>query len=597
MLFGGPAAFLLLLEGVLAILHVGYPTSFFIQAEQPGMLASNIHFGWHYQQRTLTEPHPCLIPRDKAEGTIRIFVLGGSAAMGMPDPSFGFQRILETMLRRQFPERRVEVVNAAMRGINSHVLVPIARECAGLEPDLFIIYMGNNELNGLYGPRTAVSFFGRHPALIPLFHGIKQTRTGQLLRRVLRANPEAYQGRSQIRAAEFFEKHRTALDDPAREYVYRNFRRNLEQICGRGLDAGAGVIVSTVAVNLRDCPPLGSLHRSDLPTPQREIWDRIYSKGVRLEERGNTAGAATCYEQAAAIDDHYAELHFRLARCRRAAGERDSAKHHFTRARDWDALQFRADSRLNAVIREVAEHSAGRVRLADAEAAMAASQRCPDGIPGKEFFYEHVHLRFDGDYELAQAVLPAVLDSLRGRGFAPMASAEVPTREQCARELAFTAWDEVNTAASMVQLTAKPPFTGQADHARRQAEAQQAVTAVTDQIDGAFVDRVIQAYQEAIEARPDDWQLRYNLATLLHQLERPAEAAVHFDYVVRTLPHVAPFRVLLGYALAKSGRLDPAIDQFREALKRDRRYKPAREALEWARAAKKGALYGRSPAP
>jgi tetratricopeptide (TPR) repeat protein len=70
---------------------------------------------------------------------------------------------------------------------------------------------------------------------------------------------------------------------------------------------------------------------------------------------------------------------------------------------------------------------------------------------------------------------------------------------------------------------------------------------------------------------------------LLHQLGRHEEAVRELDYVVRTLPHVPAYRILLAYALGKSGRWDQAILQCREALKRDRHDKQAREALAWAR--------------
>jgi len=109
---------------------------------------------------------------------------------------------------------------------------------------------------------------------------------------------------------------------------------------------------------------------------------------------------------------------------------------------------------------------------------------------------------------------------------------------------------------------------------------------VMDRVDEAFVRQVIQAYRQAIEAQPQDWHLRYNLGAFLHQLERPQEAAPHFDSVVQTFPHLASFRVLLGYALGKAGRADQAIEQFRQALKRDKRCKEAREGLAWARAMK-----------
>ena len=98
-------------------------------------------------------PEPCILSA-KPAGTVRIFVLGGSAAQGIPDPSFSFGRILEVMLRERYPDVKFEVVNAAMTAINSHVALEIARDCAAHQPDLFVVYMGNNEVVGPYGPGT-----------------------------------------------------------------------------------------------------------------------------------------------------------------------------------------------------------------------------------------------------------------------------------------------------------------------------------------------------------------------------------------------------------------------------------------------------------
>ncbi len=89
-----------------------------------------------------------MIPIDKSRDGIRVFILGESAAMGTPDPSFGFARILEVLLGRYFPDRSIDC------------------------------------------------------------------------------------------------------------------------------------LVSTVGVNLRDCPPLGSLHRGNLALSERQQWDRLYQEGI-----------------------------------------------------------------------------------------------------------------------------------------------------------------------------------------------------------------------------------------------------------------------------------------------------------------------------
>ena len=89
--------------------------------------------------------------------TYRIFVLGESAAMGDPDPAYGFSRYLEVMLRERFPNTKFEVINTGIVAIDSHVILPIARELARYKPDLFIVYAGNNEVVGPYGPGTALT--------------------------------------------------------------------------------------------------------------------------------------------------------------------------------------------------------------------------------------------------------------------------------------------------------------------------------------------------------------------------------------------------------------------------------------------------------
>ena len=57
----------------------------------------------------------------KPAGTIRVFVLGDSAAQGFPNPSFGFGRILEVMLRQRYPDVKFEVINVAMSAISSRL--------------------------------------------------------------------------------------------------------------------------------------------------------------------------------------------------------------------------------------------------------------------------------------------------------------------------------------------------------------------------------------------------------------------------------------------------------------------------------------------
>ena len=74
-------------------------------------------------------------------------------------------------------------------------------------------------------------------------------------------------------------------------------------------------MLSTVAVNLRDFPPLASLHRSDLAAEDLAKWESLYKAGGDLEAgRPLAGGASSEYEAAAKIDDRFAELQFRIGR-------------------------------------------------------------------------------------------------------------------------------------------------------------------------------------------------------------------------------------------------------------------------------------------
>ena len=161
----------------------GYPTAFLLKSSNHGenTFVQNNQFGWRFfGPRAARQPDATSIPREKPPDTIRIFVFGESAAYGDPQPRFGLPRMLEAMLELRHPDKKFEVVNAAMTGINSHVILPLARDCAEANGDVWVIYMGNNEVVGPFGAGTV---FGGQTMPLPLIRAglaLKATRTGQL---------------------------------------------------------------------------------------------------------------------------------------------------------------------------------------------------------------------------------------------------------------------------------------------------------------------------------------------------------------------------------------------------------------------------------
>ena len=564
-----PAVLVVMIELSLRVLGFGYSTNAIATREIGARLVccDNPDFG-----RGLFPPHlrsnlrPFVFPAEKPPNTYRVFVLGSSAALGSPDYAYGFGRVLDRMLSDRFPEVGIEVVTVAMTAINSHVVLPIAKECARHEPDLFIIYLGNNEVVGPYGPGTVLSRLPRQSSVVQLRIALSSTRIGQLFERLggwVAASP----GMSVTQQASLlFLDNLVRSGDRGLESVYAHFAENLEGIRDAGLAVGAKVILCNVASNLRDCPPFAPQHRPGLSEADYKQWERIYAEGKAYETAGDLARAVDRYTAAAEIDDHHADLRFRLARCYWSLGEYERARELYIAARDLDCLRFRADTRINLVIRSVAEEKPGSdVRFADVVAAVA--DRSPHQVPGEEFFYEHVHFTFQGNYLLARTVLEHLEAMLPERFPHPNRTREILTVEESAKLLAHTEWDRRRIIGNVLKAyISGPPFEGQIYHEKRvQRLREQFRELHLYTLPGALEDAAAQ-YRNAIQQYPSDWELRWRFSGLLAGgLKDYPESLAQIRKAAEYYPD---FRLLsqLGNRIRILGDLEEAEAAFRRSL-------------------------------
>ena len=58
---------------------------------------------------------------------------------GDPDTTYGVGRYLQVLLRARYPGIDFEVISVAMTAIDSGTILPIARECARHQGDLWLI--------------------------------------------------------------------------------------------------------------------------------------------------------------------------------------------------------------------------------------------------------------------------------------------------------------------------------------------------------------------------------------------------------------------------------------------------------------------------
>ncbi len=563
---GLPFSALLAAELLLRILGFGHPTDFFVPsriADKP-VLVENPWFGLSFFPPALARsPNPIVIEAQKPPGMCRIFLFGGSAALGDPRPAYGVGRYLETLLRRRFPGREFEVVCVAMTAINSHAILPIARECARYQGDFWIIYMGNNEFAGPFGANTVFGPQAPPGALVRGYLALQRTRVGQglvaLARYLQGANgtPAAWGG------LRMFLHHQLSPTDPRRERVYENFRQNVFDILQAGTRSGARVILSSVASNLKDCPPFSSLEPVGLEATSQARWKQLCEQGASLAQEKRFAEALKPYTEALEIAPRDAELQFRLSQCFLAMTNLGAAAQGFARARDWDALPFRADTRLNRIIADAASRYEGKgVGYIDAEQALARLSPCQ--IPGGECFYEHVHLNPSGNYCLARAFADQVAnrlppDVLRSQ------TAGWADPETCARDLGLTDWNRYAALEEISRRLSDAPYTNQLDAARRLQDLHQQLADLKRRLQPDAAPAARLAYEEALQRRPRDPWLHHNYAEFLTACGDLAQATTQLEAVRDLLPQHYAAYLQLGRLLVVQKRYDEALRSLQAA--------------------------------
>jgi tetratricopeptide (TPR) repeat protein len=498
----------------------------------------------------------------KPPGTIRIFVFGESAAMGDPEPAYGPARYLEVQLRHAFPGTKFEIVNVAFTAINSHVIVPIARECARHEGDYWIIYMGNNEMVGPFGAATV---FGRRAPALPyvrLVTAIQATRTGQWFTALARHFQHGGADRSSWGGMEMFINNQIPPDSPLRENVYRNFAQNLEDILTAGTGAGAKILLNTVGVNLRDCPPFAALPASTVSVADREQAETLIKQAGADESAGDFSAAGQVYAQADQLDSRDANLQFCWGKCCLAQNDLTNARVHLRLACDDDALPFRTDSRLNDEIRAAAaKHKSSGVTFFDANDYLARQN--PDGLCGAETFYEHVHFDFLGSYELGLAwaqQLEKILPPAMARQSGWM------SKPECEDQLGLSDWNRVAVLKEMSGRFLVPPFSSQPSNGDRKEKLDTRIRHLASLLNTNDAALARLNFEARIAQEPDNFDLRENYALFLQATGDIPGSIEEWRQVHALIPHDYLPYFQMGRFLSGRGQFDEAETDLRTAV-------------------------------
>lgn len=549
----GTAAILLaaffLLELAAYHLFPGRSSRFLLEGETQGNPAwiDNPFFSYRFfSERTAPVPLPVVALKTPPSGTLRVCLLGGSEAMGEPDPSFGLGRQMELMLQSRYPDHPVEVIQMVLDRGNSHVLREAARDLRRLRPDAVIVLTGNDEVTGPHGPASGPGRFLPGPRMARGMTLFSRSRLSQLciagLRRLFpaRADLDAWRNLEPISL-----QGRMSPQDPRLDTVFRSFRINLEAILREAAAASPAVIACTVPVNLRDCAPFSTSFLKDEAAAQ-EVREQLRA-AIAAEAALNRPEAARLYADVIQRDATHAEALFRAARLALAQNHPAEAAALFLRARDADALRLRADSRINALVRECAE--ATSVSLLDAEALFAA--RSPHGIPGRELFLDHIHFTFEAHHLLAAALIDR-MESLRA--FEPEPAGSIPDPETLSQDLLFDPWGRAAQLGAVIGQLLRPPFRRQLDNAETLARLNEEKRLCDSRLAAISpaATRAIFARRQA--RRPDDAWLAVRASGLLLGADDPVLAEAAAATAHARWPHRFEVRALLAFARVLQGQ-------------------------------------------
>jgi tetratricopeptide (TPR) repeat protein len=541
------------------------------------MIVSNPYFtDMFFGPRLARDCDPFAIPLEKEKDTYRIFVIGGSAALGFPDSTLNMARLLDVMLRQQYPGVNFDVVNVAITAINSHVLVPIARSCSRLAPDLFIVYAGNNEVVGPYGAGTV--FTPQVPGILAIRTGIrlKRLRIGQLQASLAsRLNPEADTRPRGWQGLEMFMEQRVRSSSRRLARVYSHYEENLRDICRIAEKSGAEMILSTVGVNMRDCAPFASLHKPDMDPGKLDQWDVLFDQGRELEELKKHEEAVRFYLEAAEIDDTFAELEFRLGRCYQELGELDRAAERYEQARDLDVLRFRADRRINEIVRGIAEDGDG-IYLADA--ARRLKEQGPHQSIGREFLLDHVHLNFSGNFQVAQSMLEQVRKVLPDWIFQKAGGQPVLTEPELAAKIVYTPWDQYNIRTQIHQMIMFPPFISRTNNDEMVEYNRSLLEELGVSQQEEKLQETLSQYEAALKENQTHRSVRVRYAFLQGgSLKNMKESEEAWRRLIAEHPLFWKYYFGLGKTLAADRRFGEAIPQLERALE----LRPFFDELHW----------------
>ncbi len=477
-------------------------------------------------------------PLHKDDNSYRIFCMGGSTTYGRPYfDEVSFCGWLRAYLQAAEPERHWEVINAGGISFASYRVTRLMNELKQYQPDLFIVYSGQNEF---LEQRSYGGLIDQPDWLINLNASLSGTRVYTALTELIEAvRPDSLKqatARSQL-SGEVDEILNHTIgpqsyqrDDTLKQHILTHYRLNLLRMVRIAQSVDAGILFVQPAINLKDMSPFKSAHREGLDEAALAQWEDLYARAGERAGAGDAAAALALYRQALAIDDRYAELHYRMGQALFSLQRYAESEQAFQRAVEEDIAPLRM---LGAMQRDVAEVAAAEgVPLVDFPEILRQAYRrqYPYTVFGKEYFVDHVHTSMEG-YRLLGL---ALFDELQQEGVVTPDAGWNSTRREAVEQQLIASLDPRDAGGALLNLGKVLEWAGKFEEA-------------------------YDAFKRSIEILGPSPTLYDRLARTSYALNRRDETLHYLQESLKLDPEIPGVHAKLATILAKQGKTDEAI--------------------------------------
>jgi lysophospholipase L1-like esterase len=340
-------------------------------------------------------------PERKDPDTIRIFVLGGSSAYGLyVGDADAFSGRLKHLLTGRHPDRNFEVINLGCPGWASNRVLNLIGSLGDLDPDLFVVYSGHNELlqgkvdrgPDIEDSRWRLRLLKSSNLYRWIDHMVASARRGQEFQEVREDMAALEAGRSLVFDPSTLPADERLRPDPALlEDAARQYGANVRRMVELGRDTGVPV------ANLWSPPTVAAgdlLTREGSPQSARFLEGLQALKEARLDEAGRILGDLAESEPADA------GLHYWLGVTLFRSGETETGRLELQAALDRDVRTHRINS-----LMEQALLGAGGDQVLDFRPVLRTTGTDAEAA---ELFSDHCHPTEKGHRLIADALLPNV---------------------------------------------------------------------------------------------------------------------------------------------------------------------------------------------